>query len=109
MASRGNLIIDQGSDYIQDIVVTDFSNNVINLTGYSGLAQIRKTYSSNTYKSFSVATTANGIIQISMNAANTESIVPGQYVWDCEIVDNSTEIVTRVIEGTAIVTPSVTR
>lgn len=109
MAQRANLIIDQGSDYIQDIEVTDANNNLLDLTGYTGAAQIRKTYSSSTYKAFTVVTSNNGIAQISMNSANTNSITPGQYVWDCELTQISNGIVTRIVEGNVTVTPSVTR
>lgn len=109
MAAKANLVIDQGSDYIQDIEVSDANNNLIDLSGYTGAAQIRKTYTSSTFKAFTVATTANGIVQIAIDSANTNSITPGQYVWDCELTDNSSGLVTRIVEGTVIITPSVTR
>ena len=109
MAPRANLLIDQGSDYIQDIVVTDTSNNALDFSGYTGAAQIRKSYSSTNSMSFSVATTSNGTVQISMNSSNTNLLTPGQYVWDCELTEISSGIVTRIVEGNVTVTPSVTR
>lgn len=109
MAPRANLLIDQGSDYIQDIVVTDTSNNALDLSGYTGAAQIRKSYSSTNSMSFSVATTSNGTVQISMSSSNTNLLTPGQYVWDCELTEISSGIVTRIVEGNVTVTPSVTR
>jgi len=109
MAPRANLLIDQGSDYIQDIIVTDTSNNALDLSGYTGMAQIRKAYSSTNAISFSVATTSNGTVQISMSSSNTNLLTPGQYVWDCELTEISSGIVTRIVEGNVTVTPSVTR
>lgn len=109
MAAKANLVIDQGSDYIQDIEVTRANNAIINLTGYVGAAQIRKSYTTDTYKSFYVATNANGIVQLTMNAANTQALTPGQYVWDCELTELNTGVVTRIVEGIVTVTPSVTR
>ena len=109
MAVKANLVIDQGTDFVQDIEVSDGNNVVIDLSGYTGAAQIRKTYSSSSYKAFTVATNANGIVQIYMNAANTNSITPGQYVWDCEITENFSGTVSRIVEGVVIITPSVTR
>lgn len=109
MALKANLVIDQGSDYIQDIEVSDANNNLVNLSGYTGAAQIRKTFTSSTHKAFTVATNANGIIQIFMDAANTNSLSSGQYVWDCELTENLTGIVTRIVEGIVVITPSVTR
>jgi hypothetical protein len=109
MAVKANLIIDQGSDYIQDIEVSDANNVIVDLSTYSGAAQIRKTYTSETFKAFTVATNANGIVQISINAANTNALAPGQYVWDCELTELNTGIVTRIVEGIVTITPSVTK
>jgi hypothetical protein len=109
MASKANLTIDQGSDYIQDIVVSDMSDNLVDLTNYIGAAQIRKNYASNAYSSFSVVTNNEGTVQISMNSANTNAITPGQYVWDCELTNINTGIVSRIVEGIATITPSVTK
>lgn len=109
MAAKANLTIDQGSDYIQDIVVSDMSDNLVDLTNYIGAAQIRKNYASNTYSSFNVVTNNQGVVQISINSANTEVLTPGQYVWDCELTNINTGIVSRIVEGVVTITPSVTR
>ena len=109
MAMKANLIIDQGSDFIQDIEVTHANNALVNLTGYTGAAHLRKSYTADTYKAFTVSTTANGIVQIRMNSSNTDSLSPSQYVWDCELTQANTGIITRIVEGIVTVTPSVTR
>jgi hypothetical protein len=109
MAMKANLIIDQGSDFIQDIEVTHSNNALVNLSGYTGAAHLRKSYTADTYKAFTVSTTANGIVQIRMNSSNTDSLSPGQYVWDCELTQTNTSIITRIVEGIVTVTPSVTR
>jgi hypothetical protein len=109
MAMKANLIIDQGSDFIQDIEVTHANNALVNLSGYTGAAHLRKSYTADTYKAFAVSTTANGIVQIRMNSSNTDSLSPGQYVWDCELTQTNTSIITRIVEGIVTVTPSVTR
>ena len=109
MALKANLVIDQGSDFIQDIEISDANNNLVNLSGYTGAAQIRKAYTSSSHKAFTVTTNSNGIIQIYMNAANTNSLSSGQYVWDCELTENLSGIVIRIVEGIVVLTPSVTR
>ena len=109
MATKVNLVIDQGSDYIQDFELSRANNTLIDLTGYTGAAQIRKSYTAEIYKSFSVGTSSNGILQITMNSSNTNALVSGQYVWDCELSNISTGVITRVVEGIVTVTPSVTR
>jgi hypothetical protein len=44
-----------------------------------------------------------------MTAANTSSLTPGRYVYDLIIRSSTDNSVTRVVEGTAVVLPSVTR
>jgi hypothetical protein len=44
-----------------------------------------------------------------MTAANTALLTPGRYVYDLVITNSTDNSKTRVIEGTAIVLPSVTR
>ena len=52
---------------------------------------------------------ANGQITLSMTAANTALLTPGRYVYDLTIRNSVDNSVTRVVEGTAVVLPSVTR
>ena len=42
MAALSNIYIDQGSDFTTTISLTDSNGDVLNLTGYTALAQIRK-------------------------------------------------------------------
>jgi hypothetical protein len=72
---------------------------------------MRKSYyasSANTLSSV-VTGNANGEITLSMTAANTSSLSPGRYVYDLRITNSVDGFVTRVVEGTAVVMPSVTR
>ena len=46
MAIIANLFIDQGTDFSIVVDVTDATGEVLDLTGYSSAAQIRKTYGS---------------------------------------------------------------
>ena len=46
MAIIANLYIDQGTDFTITVDVTDAAGDVLDLTSYSALAQVRKTYSS---------------------------------------------------------------
>ena len=48
MAIIANLYIDQGTDFSVTVDVTDSAGDVLNLSGYSASAQIRKTYASST-------------------------------------------------------------
>jgi hypothetical protein len=109
MAIKANLQIDQGTDFAITIDVTDNDNEVVNLTGYTGAAQMRKHYTSSAQTSFSVSVSNTfGQVTLSMNSATTATITPGRYVYDCELI-SSANVVSRLVEGIVTVTPQVTR
>jgi len=105
MATKANITIDQGTTFNTEIVLTDEENNPLDLSGYTGLAQMRKSYTSSTYKSF-VVTLSEGIVLLSMNSSNSSSLTAGRYVYDVLLTD-SLNNVNRIIEGIVTVTPRV--
>lgn len=109
MALKANLVIDQGTDFSTSINVTNDDGDVVDLTGYTAAAQMRKHYtSSNAYNFTTSVNEIQGIVTISMTANTTETIAAGRYVYDCELTSN-TSVVTRLVEGIVTVTPQVTR
>lgn len=110
MADFVELHIDAGSTFSTEVTVRDATGSVLNLTNYTARAQLRKSYYSTTATDFtiSIPTPVNGILMISLSAANTANIKPGRYVYDVEIQSN-TGIVTRIFEGIATISPNVTR
>jgi hypothetical protein len=109
MAIKSNIIIDQGTDYELTVNVADAENGIINLTGFTGKAQIRKYYTSSNKYNFNVSISANtGEVTLAMTAANTANIAAGRYVYDCVLTSN-TNIVTRIVEGIATINPRVTK
>jgi hypothetical protein len=113
-AIKTNIIIDQGADYSTTINLSNDSNNLIILTGYSGNAEMRKAYSScNVAAIFTVNVSQDiigsnvGAISISLNAASTANINGGRYYYDVYLISN-TGISSRILQGIATVTPSVT-
>ena len=110
MSIIANLYIDQGTDFSVTVDVTDTAGDILNLSGYSATAQIRKTYSSSSV-SASFSTTiaeASGQVTLSLTDTQTTGLESGRYVYDLNITSGS-GVTTRVIEGQAIVTPGVTR
>lgn len=108
MAIKANLIIDQGTDYSTSITLTDEEENVVDLTGYTANAQIRKTYSSSNSVTFSTAiTAAQGVVILSLTDSQTANITPGRYVYDVILTSGNTT--SRIVEGIVTVTPRVTR
>lgn len=110
MALKANIVIDQGSDFETTIDVTDEDGNVVDLTGYTGAAQMRKHYTSSAQTAFTIAITAHtGAVRMSMNAATSSTITAGRYVYDLELTETSSNTVTRLVEGIVTVTPQVTK
>ena len=54
MATRVNIIIDQGTDFSTTVNLTDSSGTNLNLTGFSAASQIRKTHSSSNSTAFTL-------------------------------------------------------
>ena len=109
MATRVNIIIDQGTDFSTPINLTDSSGTDLNLTGYSAASQIRKTHSSSNSTAFTCAlSVANSTLTLSLNNSVTAAMSAGRYVWDAELT-NSSGTISRILEGMVTVTPEVTK
>lgn len=109
MATKANLVIDQGTTFTTDLTMTDEEGSPLNLTGYTANSQIRKWYtSSNATATFTTSINANtGVISLSLTANQTGAMTAGRYVYDVEISDGA--IISRIVEGIVTVTPQVTR
>lgn len=109
MAIKANIVIDQGTTFQTTINVTDDNEDVVDLTGYTGVAQLRKHYTSSNSVSFTVSISPSiGTVTMSMSANTTATLTAGRYVYDCELTDTN-GAVTRLLEGIVTVTPQVTR
>ena len=107
-----NQEIDQGSTFSKQITVYETDGSTIqNLTGYTAASQIRKNYTSTAYTTIlaTIQTPAtNGIIVMSLTAAQTAALKSGRYVYDLQITAADTTV-TRVIEGIITIKPEVTK
>ena len=110
MAALSNFYIDQGSDFSTTVSLTDSNGDILNLTGYTALAQVRKTYGSTTIAAtFTTAiAAATGQLTLSLTDVQTAAMTSGRYVYDVVLTDSSGDK-TRVLEGQAILTPGVSR
>jgi hypothetical protein len=109
MATKSNLVIDQGTTFSTDLTLTDENGDPIILSGYTANSQIRKWYTSaNTSATFATSINVeSGVITLSLTSNQTSNLVAGRYVYDVEINDGSA--VSRIVEGIITVTPQVTR
>lgn len=109
MATKANLKIGQGTDYLTSITLTDDDGDPIYLGGYDGAGQIRKYYTSTNAVDFNVSVEANtGVVTLQLTSAQTNEMEAGRYVYDVELYD-SANVVSRVLEGIVTITPGVTR
>jgi len=110
-AATYNLVIDQGSDFVIDLVVKE-SGSVKDLTNYSARAQLRtKKDAADTAASFTCTITSASEGKIKMELPNSDSsaISAGRYYYDLEIFTASDAIVKRLIQGEVTLNQEVTR
>ena len=109
MATKSNIVIEQGTDFSLEVTVTQANGASFDLTNYTAASKLKKHWSS----SISYALTTNitdssgGEVTISANNETSNSIIPGRYKYDIEVTSD-TGSVTRVVEGIATVTPGIT-
>lgn len=112
MAGYAELFIDQGSSFNNVINLTDDISNVnVNISGYTVVSQMRRSYySANATANITCTITnaINGEITMSMEPGTTANIKAGRYLFDMQTTDRD-GFVSRVLEGIITVTPRVSR
>jgi hypothetical protein len=118
MAVAYNVTIDQGADWFLNVYYDNPNGTAINITGYSAALQVRSLPSSaqsvltlTTEDGGIEITGAEGLVAIHATAEQTGAIISGDYYYDLEITSPATPdaVVTRLIQGQAIVSAQVTR
>jgi hypothetical protein len=109
MSAIANLQIEQGTSFSSDVTVTTDTDAVFDLTGYASYAQMSKGYAtSHTRTSLTTSNnTDEGVVTISLTAAQTSNLEEGRYLFDVVIVKLEDSTVTRVLEGIITVNPRI--
>lgn len=109
-----NLTFSQGATWKLALAYNNGDGTPIDLTNYTARMQARPSYTSSDValnltngSGITLGGTA-GTINLLVSATTTAAIGAAQYVYDMELVSASGEV-TRLIEGTLVVTPEVTR
>ena len=91
-------------------IAVTYTAGLLDLTGYTVLGQIRKTFDSTASASMTTTITnaTSGEIAISLTDTQTAALSAGRYQWDLRITGGS-GTVTRVVEGVVTINPSVSR
>lgn len=113
--------IEQGASFSMDVTYLDSAGDPVDLTGYSGRGQIRLTaQTATTLASFTVTITAAaaGEVSISLPASalvGNAAITGTSYsdktsaVYDIELYTAADADVIRLLQGTCLISPEVTK
>ena len=114
MSNKLDIELKQGEDFHRVITIKDENGTEINLTGYTFSSQIRSTYSEELFLSFTFTvsnqTTNTGEVVMSLAKALSsakEVNAKYRYVYDVEMNDGVRT--SRIMEGTCLVSPEVTK
>ena len=111
MAGIANLTIDQGSNFTYDLEVTNADGTEYDLTGFTMVGKLAKGYATTyprTVFSCTVDNPTEGVVTVSLTADQTKALSPGRWVFDV-VATHADSTVTRLLEGIAVVTPSVVK
>ena len=99
-----NLVIDTSSDFSEELDLIQTGGGAVNLTGFSAVAQMRKTPESSNYVGFgiSIIDTANGKLVISLGSTTNSTLKGGRYVYDLMLIRPNLSR-TIAVEGTVLV------
>jgi hypothetical protein len=107
MADNISLSVDQGASFEVDFLVKDSSNNVIDISTYTGTGKARKFVSSNTAVTMQINTFSNGILRASLTHVQTNNMTySDRYTYDIKLTTPSNTII-RVVEGIITINPQV--
>ena len=110
-----DILVDQGATLLRSIGLKSSAKAVVPLTGYTAVMQIRETVTSAT--TILLLTSSNGGLEINAPAGTvliiatptqTAALTPGKYVYDLEVTETSTGIVTKIIQGNLTVRAEIT-
>jgi hypothetical protein len=114
MAVQYIVEIDQGADWFFNVTYEQPAGTPVNITSYTAALQLRSLPESTTAV-LSLATGSGititgvaGLVAIRATAAQTGAIIAGDYYYDLEITSPQ-GVVTRLVQGQALVNPQVTR
>jgi hypothetical protein len=110
MASRANLVINQGEDFSVVLNLTDENGDALNLAGFTAASTARTWYTSRNGTVFGTAiNAASGTIQLSLTAAQTANMHAGRMVYDLFLTNVSANLTSKIIEGIVTVNPAATQ
>ena len=111
MATIFNLFLDQGTTFKANVTIKDSTGTVRDISGHTPRSQFRRSIRSSNSHSFTatIPVGTDGNVFLTMNSNTTTNVTAARYLYDVEIVNDSTAEVERVTEGVVVVSPEITR
>lgn len=111
MAQSLNLTVDQGSDFLVNLTVTDDSGIAYDLTEWTANSSFRKHHTSSTYYDFAseVVVAATGNLNLILPGTTSTGIPSGRYYYDVVLKSTANTAVKRVLQGSIKLDPKVSR
>lgn len=106
-----DISLNTGEDFQAIVTLSDFNNATLNLSSYSVYSSMKKSYiTSNVAASFvcTILDAANGVISLALDHTITANLNPQRYLYDVVLIQNTSNTISRVLEGLVYVTPHVT-
>lgn len=109
MATKANLVIDQGTTFSTTLNLTNENGDPLDLSTFTANSVLKKWYTSQTSIPFTTfINSVAGTITLELDASITANLYAGRYVYDVNLTQQSTNTISRIVEGIVTVTPSVT-
>lgn len=104
-----NLVLEKGTDFDATFNIFGADNGPVAFSNYNGISKIRKHPTSVKSKSFTVEIIDENppSVKISMGRTDTSELSSGRNYFDVLLQDDSTGHIIKVIEGSIIVSDSV--
>jgi len=105
------LFVNQRADWSYNLDLKYANSAPINVAGYSFSGSLSKSYASanvDANLTITIANSARGNVVLSLNAAATSNLSAQKYVYDVKMTDSSNNV-TRILEGIISLSPGVTR
>jgi len=119
MAHYEDIVIDQGADFAMELHLVEVDGSRKDLSRYRVEAKMKKNYNSTdaadivTFQSIIANPPQDGVVTLELTNTQTDSLnYKKTYVYDVELSftdSDGNDIIERVIEGKAEISPSVTR
>lgn len=107
-----NLTINTGTSFTKSFTIVTDNGPPFNLTDYTIKSQLRKSPQSSSYINFistAVSPYSSGVIKIDLEPNSTLNLNTGRYLYDIIITNNTNGEKRKVVEGSAIISKSITR